>query len=255
MISYIGRHAELYDLFYNEKDYPMESAFVHQYLQNYGIKPPKKILELACGTGSHALALEKYGYQIIATDNSEDMLNCAIKKARNNSSSIEFRTQDMRYLEIPERPFDAVVCLFDSIGYVLTNPALKQVFQGVYNHLTEGGLFIFEFWHAAPMVKSFDPLRIRRWSVPDGEIIRISDTALDVARQVSKVKYVIFEQNDSGTYSKIEEKQENRYFMVKEVELWLTENNFELIHFFAGFSNDTNITDETWHIVAVARRK
>ena len=129
-----------------------EAAFVHRCLQQYGIKPTKKILELACGTGSHSLAFEKYGYQIIATDYSEDMLKCAQNKAQ-NSTSIDFRMQDMRKLAVPECHFDAVVCLFDSLGYVITNDALKQVFQGVHQHLRKGGLFIFEFWHAAPMIK------------------------------------------------------------------------------------------------------
>ena len=255
MTSYIGRHAELYDLFYSDKEYKKEAAFIHQCLQQYGIKPTKKILELACGTGSHALAFEKYGYQIIATDFSDDMLNCAQKKAKQNSSSIEFRMQDMRKLEIPERPFDAVICLFDSIGYVITNTALKQVFQGVYQHLRKGGLFIFEFWHAAPMVKSYDPLRIRRWITPQGEVIRISETSLDIIRQVSKVTYTILELNDSAGYSKIEEIHENRYFLVQEMGMWLSQNNFEPVKFFAGFTDDEKITDETWHIVAVARRK
>ena len=101
MTSYKGRHAELYDVFYSEKDYKKEAAFVHQCLQQYGLKPIKKVLELACGTGSHALAFEKYGYQIIATDNSEGMLKCAQKKAKQSSSLIDFRAQDMRSLEIP----------------------------------------------------------------------------------------------------------------------------------------------------------
>jgi len=255
MTSYNGRHAELYDLFYSDKEYKKEAAFIHQCLQQYGLKPIKKVLELACGTGSHALAIEKYGYHIIATDNSEDMLKCAQKKAKQSSSLIDFRAQDMRGLEIPERPFDAVICLFDSIGYVITNDALTEVFQGVYQHLRKGGLFIFEFWHAAPMIRSFDPLRVRRWIMPKGEIIRISETSLDIVRQVSKVKYTILELNDSARYSKIEEIQENRYFLIQEMEMWLLNNNFEPVNFFAGFTDDEKITDETWHIVTVARRK
>lgn len=255
MTSYIGRHAELYDIFYSDKDYREESGFIHRCLQQYSVEPPKKILELACGTGSHALELEKLGYDIIATDYSEDMLKCAQKKAKEKESLVFFRNQDMRHLEVPEGPFDAIICLFDSIGYVKTNDALNHVFRGVFNHLRENGLFIFEFWHAVPMVKSYDPVRIRRWTTPLGEIIRISETSLDIVQQVSKVKYTIFEQITSEKYSKIEEIQENRFFLVQEMGMWLIENNFELVQFYAGFTDNTKITDNTWHIIAVARRK
>lgn len=255
MISYVGKHAVLYDIFYLDKEYKKEVLFVHQCLKKYGINPTKKILEIACGTGSHAFELEQLGYNIIATDYSEDMIKCAQKKAKKISSSINFQVQDMRNLDIPERSFDAVLCLFDSIGYVITNDALKQVFQNAHQHLREGGLFIFEFWHASAMLKYYDPLRVRRWKTTDGEITRISETTLDVVRQVGKVKYSILELKNSGTFSKIEEIQENRFFLVQEMNIWLTQNNFEPLKYFAGFKNDEKISVDTWHIVAVARRK
>jgi ubiquinone/menaquinone biosynthesis C-methylase UbiE len=255
MSSYIGRHAELYDIFYSEKEYDKESTFIHDCLERYSIKPAKKVLELACGTGSHALELQKFGYNIIATDYSEDMLNCAQKKVKQNSSSIVFQKQDMKNLHLSENNFDAVICLFDSIGYVITNTSLTQVLQGVHRHLRDGGLFIFEFWHAAAMIKGYDPLRVRRWKTPDGEIIRFSDTTLDIVRQVGRVKYSIYEMKESGSYSKIEEIQENRFFLIQEMAFFLSQNNFEAEHFFAGFQNNEKITNETWHIVAIARRK
>ena len=46
------------------------------------------------------------------------------------------------------------------------------------------------------MVRNYDPVRVRRWITPKGEIIRISETSLDIIRQVSKVKYSILELND-----------------------------------------------------------
>jgi len=256
MTSYMGKHADFYDLFYSDKDYKSEAAFIHQCLQKYSLNPPpEKILELASGTGSHAFELEKWGYQIVATDYSEDMLKCAQNKAKKLSSLINFRIQDMRELDIPERPFDAVICLFDSIGYVITNDALQQVLQNVHRHLRKGGLFIFEFWHAPAMLKNYDPLRVRKWKTTEGEIIRISETTLDVARQVGTVKYSILELKNSGTFSKIEEIQENRFFLVQEMCMWLTQNNFEPLKIFAGYTDEEKISSDTWHIVAVARRK
>ena len=254
MSSYIGRHAELYDIFYADKPYAEEAAFVHQCLQQYSVGPTVRLLELACGTGTHALALEKFGYEIIATDYSEDMLACARRKAAEVSSLIDFRWQDMRALDIAERPFAAAICLFDSIGYVETNEALMQVLQGVHRHLRPDGLFVFEFWHAAAMLCSYAPVRVRRWSTPEGELVRISETELECAKQLARVTYTIYELRHDGTYTSLKETQANRYLLVQEMAGWLSSCGFAPLKWFAGFAPDENITEQTWHVIAVARR-
>ena len=141
MTSYSGRHAELYDLFYADKPYEAEAAFVAQCLREYAVGPTTRLLEIACGTGTHALQLEQRGYKIVATDYSPDMLARARQKAAN--SEVEFPLQDMTQLEVGGAPFDAAYCLFDAIGYVGTNEALEKVFRGVHKHLRRDGLFIF----------------------------------------------------------------------------------------------------------------
>jgi SAM-dependent methyltransferase len=162
--SYVGRHAELYDLFYAQKPYAEEARFVHECIEKYAQAPKHSLLDLACGTGSHAFEFESLGYQVIATDYSADMLAQARQKAKEKNSQIEFRQQDMRILDLPERPFDVTICLFDSIGYVATNENILRVLRGVHSHLRPGGIFIFEFWHAAAMLKNYDPVRVKRWT-------------------------------------------------------------------------------------------
>jgi len=254
MGSYSGRHAELYDLFYADKPYAAEAAFVEQCLNTYSAGPTDRLLEIACGTGTHAFHLEKPGRQIIATDYSEDMLRRAKQKAAEKSSSVEFQLQDMTQLAVSTEMFDAVICLFDAIGYVKTNEALDKVFHGVHKHLRPNGLFIFEFWHAAAMIRHYDPVRVRRWKTDDSLVLRISETALDAANQLSHVTYSIYELKENGTYSALTETQVNRYFLLQEMERWLTSMRFTPVKFFSGFTDDETISDETWHIVAVARR-
>jgi len=254
MGSYIGRHAELYDLFYADKDYTGETAFVDECLQSYSQGQARELLEIACGTGRHSLELEKFKYQIVATDYSEDMLRCAREKAWVAGSGIEFLWQDMRELDLKGRSFDAVVCLFDSIGYVQTNGSIGAVMQGVHRHLRPGGLFLFEFWHAPAMLRHYDPVRTRTWRTADGQILRVSRTSLDIPNQTASVAYTIYDLKRDGTYSQIDETQTNRYFLVQDMALQLTSNGFEPLKWFAGFSATNQITENTWHIVALARK-
>ncbi len=254
MSSYIGRHAELYDIIYGDKPYAEEAAFVHGCLQQYGVGTTHRLLELACGTGSHAFALEKFGYNIVATDYSADMLSCARVKAKDICSQVNFMQQDIRMLNIPGTLFDAAICLFDSIGYVETNDGLKRVLQGVHRHLRMDGLFVFEFWNAAAMLTSYDPVRVRRWSTSEGELVRISETEIGYSKQLASVTYTIYELRKDGTYNVLEETQKNRFFLVQEMAGWLSCCGFVPVKWFAGFALDENISKETWHIIAVVRK-
>jgi ubiquinone/menaquinone biosynthesis C-methylase UbiE len=254
MNSYSGRRAELYDVFYKDKPYVEEAAFVHYCLQEFGKRPTSSVLELACGTGSHAIELEKFGYAVVATDRSDSMLAVARQKAERRSSGVEFHSQDMRSLTLTKRPFDAAICLFDSIGHVVTNEGLTQTLQGVHRHLSAGGLFVFEFWNAGAMLRHYEPVRVRRWMTEKGEIVRISETTLDHSRQACEVQYNIFELNNDGTYSQSRESHVVRYFLVQEMAAFLEANGFVPLKWFAGFSTCESITENTWHIVAAARK-
>jgi hypothetical protein len=104
------------------------------------------------------------------------------------------------------------------------------------------------------MLRHYDPVRIRRWNKDDTLVLRVSETTLDYGNQLSKVVYSIYELKRDGSYLSLAETQVNRYFLVQEMATWLTSTGFEPVKWFAGFTKDESISDETWHIVAVARR-
>lgn len=252
MSSYIGRHAELYDLFYADKPYREEAAFVDHCLQKYGAGG-RRVLELACGTGRHAFELEKIGYQVTAVDYSADMLKRARENSSLNASQVVFQQQDMTALSLGEGRFDAAVCLFDSIGYVASDGRVAKVLAGVHRHVRAGGLFVFEFWHAAAMLSSYEPVRVRRWNTADGQVLRISETHLDQKTNLAQVTYSVYELRADGTYAAFSETQTNRCFVIPEMADFLSSAGFTPLKWFAGFSEADDISDQTWHIVAIAR--
>jgi len=252
MTNYAGRYAELYDLFYADKPYADEARFVHECIQEFSVRPTREILELACGTGRHAVELANLDYQITATDRAPDMIDIARKRSGNDA--VTFAVSDMQHLELPAKEYDAVVCLFDSIGYLKTDEALHDAFTEIWNRLRAGGLFVFEFWHAPAMLAQFSPTRLRKLKTADGEIVRTSTTTLDRDNCLATVDYTFDEQKNDGTSSTFRETHTNRYFFVDEMKKRLSATNFEPSKFFAGFNKQQAITDDTWHIVAVARK-
>jgi SAM-dependent methyltransferase len=253
MSSYIGRHAELYDLFYADKPYAAEAVFVDELVRRHTTGERRRLFELACGTGRHALLFERHGYDVVALDYSESMLAVARRRGQEAGSRVDFRIGDMRSLTVEGPPADAVVCLFDSIGYVQTNEAVDQVLSSVYAHLRPGGVFVFEFWHAAAMLRSYDPTRVRRWQLGNREVIRIAQTSLDSARQLASVEYTILDLGD-GIYERLSETQINRYFLLQEMESFVARAGLVPVAWHNGFTASQQIDENTWHILGVARR-
>jgi SAM-dependent methyltransferase len=160
----------------------------------------------------------------------------------------------MRDLKLPSKRYDAAICLFDSIGYLQTDDAVRDVLAKIWNHLRSGGLFICEFWHAPAMLNQYSPVRVRRWENSDREIVRISETTLDRKNRLADVDYTVYELKKDGTYSSFRETHTNRYFSVDEIKRFVSGAKFEPVRFFAGFRKQEPITDDTWHVVAVSRK-
>ncbi|MQC26249.1 MAG: class I SAM-dependent methyltransferase [Chloroflexi bacterium] len=254
MTSYLGKHAEYYDIIYKEKPYAQEAAFVQACIKRYGHGETQRLLELACGSGNHAFQLEQLGYSVLATDYSLDLLDVARKKAAQRASSVDFQLADMRTLELESPSFDAAICLFDSIGYVQTDAAIASVLSGVHRHLRPDGLIIFEFWHAPAMLSHYDPLRVRRWPMPNGELLRIATTQLLDQGNLAEVNYQIFELRDDHTYATLTETQVNRFFTVSEMDAFLRAADFRALDWLNGYTWDQELNDQTWHVLAVAQR-
>lgn len=255
MSSYVGKYAEYYNQIYADKPYKQEADFVHRCIERHSSGQTRRLLELACGTGRHARELEALGYDIVATDYSEDLLTVARESAKAAGSQVEFRFGDMRSLELGSEAFDAAYCLFDSIGYVQTNEAILSVLAGAHNHLRKDGLLLIEFWHAAAMLRNFDTHRERDWELPSGsQLQRTSDTSLDVLKQLARVDYVLRETTPNGKVFETKETQVNRYFLVQEMGLFLSQAGFTVLEWLPAYEDGGKINEDTWHILVVARR-
>jgi len=254
MQAYDGKHAALYDCFYADKPYDKEAAFVAECLKDAGISPPARLLELACGTGRHALAFERMGFEVVGVDSSSSMLACARARCESADSKVVLQHQDMSNLELPGPQLDAATCLFDSIGYLQTNDAIGKALLAIGRHLRFGGALVLEFWHAAAMLRCHEPVRVRRWAIADREIIRISETKLEPVRHLAHVAYDILDIQNGELVYRIRETQTNRYFLAQEVEALLHQAGFELLRHYDGFSKESEIGLDTWHVVTIARR-
>jgi SAM-dependent methyltransferase len=248
---YAGEFAHLYDLFYASKPYEAEASFLDELLRNNAKGPSQRLLDVACGTGQHSVRFASHGWDVVGVDQSADMLRAA--EERSGKSRVSFVQQDMRALDLPSKDFDAAVCLFDSIGYGVTNSAILATLEGIRRHLRPDGLFALEFWHAPPMLTDYEPVRVRQWEVENGSILRISRTTLDVVAQLARVEYAVYRLDRAGSFGFSSEVHENRFFLVQEMDLLLRIAGFESLRWLAGYDGTASIDQSTWHVLGVAR--
>lgn len=249
---YAENYAALYDDFHRDKPYGKETEFLHGKLREHGIERGGRILELACGTGEHALRLSKLGYVLTATDRSAAMIELARKKARRQKLTVRFLQCDMTKLPAPDRKFDAAICLFDSIGYLKTDERIAALLECVHRSVRPGGLFILEFWHAPAMLNKYDPVRLRHVKHGAATVFRVSETQLMPERSLAQVTYTVYELRTNATYRKFKERHTNRYFTIAEMLSLARARGFRPLETFDGFQA-VPVSDGTWHVLAIWR--
>ena len=136
------KSSNYYDEIYKSmgKDYSKEANKVHKLTQKYVKSGGKSLLDVGCGTGHHASLLSKH-YQIVGLDLDPNILSVARKKY----PKIRFQQGDMKDFKLNKK-FDAIVCLFSSIGYVKTKSGLNKAVQTMTQHLRSGGVMLIEPW-------------------------------------------------------------------------------------------------------------
>ena len=105
----------------------------------------RRVLDAACGTGMHTLALAQRGYEAVGADLSAGMIEQA--RANAASASIEARFEAAGFGELAERVgtgFDAVLCLGNSLPHLLTAADLASALADFAACLRPGGLLLIQ---------------------------------------------------------------------------------------------------------------
>ena len=142
VLPVFSESAALYDLIYSGfKDYPAEARRLAELIARE--RPgARTVLDVACGTAEHArLLTAEHGYQVDGLDLEPDFVRIAERKLPPG----RVHAGDMTSFELPGR-YDAVLCLFSSIGYVRTLKNLRRAFERFRAHLAEGGVVLVEPW-------------------------------------------------------------------------------------------------------------
>ena len=133
--------AEYYDLIYSAfKDYAREVSQIANLLRRLNPRC-RTVLDVACGTGEHARLLAAEGFVVDGLDLDPSFVRIAAGK----HPAGRFFEADMSDFHLPHR-YDAVLCLFSSIGYVRTLDRVNTALTCFREHLEPGGIVLVEPW-------------------------------------------------------------------------------------------------------------
>lgn len=142
-----------YDRMMRNVNYTRWCDYIESLFKMYRCEP-RRILDLACGTGSLTLLLASKGYEVTGIDKAQGMLKVAREKADSENQKISLHQGDMISFQLDQQ-FDAILCTYDSINYAIDEDELSRMFETVSKHLTIDGLFIFDVTTERNIVEHF----------------------------------------------------------------------------------------------------
>jgi len=106
-------------------------------------KPSGYVLDLACGSGRHSIALNADGYMMVSLDASRKLL----KIAKQRSEEISVVLGDVRFLPFKIGTFAAVVSVDTSFGYLPSEADDKVSLSEVRRVLSKMSLFVIDVFN------------------------------------------------------------------------------------------------------------
>ena len=173
--------ASVYDAIYERLDYTGHAASIEAAIRAARLDA-RSLLDVACGTGRHLQLLSRHYDHVKGLD--VDPAFVAIARERN--PGVPVHVGDMTGFDLG-RHFDAVTCLFSSIGYAHTTERLHAAFSSMAAHLTRGGVLVVEPWFA-PDAWEWGRVVHTTVDLPDLKVARTS-RSVEVEEGVSRVVF------------------------------------------------------------------
>jgi SAM-dependent methyltransferase len=233
-----------YDVVMGHVDYELWASHVQGLIADFAPEA-QTLLELGCGTGSFALALQHLApYQYVATDRSEKMVRVAQAKAEMEGVEIQFAQVDFIDFRVDQQ-VDVALLLFDGMNYVLEPADLDRLFSCVFRALKPGGIFVFD--QSTPANSINNEALFEDSGEAEG-FAYVRHSRYDTA---TRLHTTVFEINVLG--QSFREEHHQMAYTVEEVKSAADRGGFELAGHFQDFGR-MPVTEESERVHWVLRR-
>jgi ubiquinone/menaquinone biosynthesis C-methylase UbiE len=213
-----------YDAMMTDASYRKRADWLERLFRKSSI-PVQSVLDLACGTGTIACLLAERGYEVIATDASEEMLTQAMMKAADlEENAPVFLHQTMPKLRLLE-PVDAAISTIDSLNYLTRERDIRETFLRVYRWLKPGGQFVFDV---------NTPYKLRRmdqqmYMDETEDTFCVWRTFFSERTQICTYQVDLFQELEDGTWERSFEEHREKAWTMDQLQGFLEDAGFESI--------------------------
>ena len=224
-------YAGAYDALYRDKDYDAECDVLERAFAERADGPVRRVLDVGCGTGGHALRLARRGYAVVGIDRSVAMLTHARASAEPglDASFVEGDLRDVPAALGPgTAPFDAAVVMFAVLGYLTETADIRAALAGLRSALRPGGVLVFDGWYGPAVLADPPGERLRVLDAGGGRtVLRAATGTLDPLRHRCTVDYRLWTLDGDRVVARAEERHEMRFFFPLELEALLGDAGFD----------------------------
>lgn len=114
---------------------------------------PKKVLDIACGTGNYSIALAQKGHDVTSIDLDSEMIQRLRTKANAISLPINAMVEDMMKIDSIGNDFDLVFCIGNSLVHLQSIKDIDSFIQSARKTLTDNGKLIIQIINYDRIIK------------------------------------------------------------------------------------------------------
>jgi ubiquinone/menaquinone biosynthesis C-methylase UbiE len=202
-----------YAPFYDASGQIRFTILIAQYLREILQRHPvtgRNALDLACGTGTLAVALADDGWHVLGVDQSPAMLAIARAKAAlaDEPARLTFVEGDMRAPPVPNAQFDLATCTYDSLNYLLDPGELSTCFVAAARALRPGGIFFGDMNTRYFLAYEWGECVITE----NPGYVQIARSSFDAATDCSTMRLTGFAGDDAAGYRRFDEQHIERAY-------------------------------------------
>jgi ubiquinone/menaquinone biosynthesis C-methylase UbiE len=235
-MQYTG-YAAMYDGSGQVRYALLATVYVQELLQRHGLAG-KRMLDIACGTGTLAVQFAAAGWQVLGVDASAAMLAQAEAKIAGSelAGRVAFLQHDMRLLDslLPGGTFDLATCTYDSLNYMLNEADLAACFRSAAHVLRPGGLYIADMNTRYFLEHEWGFCDVRE----QGGYVQVEQSAFEATTATTTLRLTGFVGDDASGYQRFDEVHRERAYEPECVDRLLTNAGFAIEGRYDSFTQE-----------------